>query len=120
MRGVEERNSKYQNDSRAIILDEQNFKTCFEAIYGLLKELKFDDQEIEQIKKTESFSEPVKSFVEDFVRTVESITNLSDYLLEQEAEIEKLTNKVQRTEGMIKNYTELGLSDDNERLKMQT
>jgi hypothetical protein len=34
---------KYQNDQRTTIMDEKNFKTCFKAIYGLLKELKFDD-----------------------------------------------------------------------------
>lgn len=100
-------------------MDEKNFKTCFKAIYGLLKELKFDDQELEQIKKTESFSEPIKIFVADFLQTVESTTGLTDYLLEQETEIEQLSKKVQRTEKMIKSFTELGLSENNERLKLQ-
>ncbi len=100
-------------------MDEKNFKTCFKAIYGLLKELKFDDQELEQIKKTESFSEPIKIFVADFLQTVESTTGLTDYLLEQENEIEQLSKKVQRTEKMIKSFTELGLSENNERLKLQ-
>ena len=100
-------------------MDEKNFKTCFQAIYGLLRELKFDEQELEQIKKTESFSEPIKVFVADFLKTVESITGLTDYLLEQETEIEQLSKKVQRTEKMIKSFTELGLSENNERLKLQ-
>jgi hypothetical protein len=44
---------------------------------------------------------------------------LTDYLLEQETEIEQLSKKVQRTEKMIKSFTELGLSENNERLKLQ-
>lgn len=61
-------------------MDDKNFKTCFQAIIGLLRELKFDESELEQIQKTESFYEPIKMFVEEFVKTVESTTDLTDYL----------------------------------------
>ena len=61
----------------------------------------------------------MRAFVREFVRTVENMSDLSDYLVDQEKEMASLTAQNNKLETTIRTYTEKGLGENNEALKLQ-